>query len=58
VARLHNHNIVHCDIKLDNFMLFSGQYVKLIDFGYSQQAAPEVKFTGNTVGTIGFMAPE
>ena len=55
-AYAHRHRIIHCDIKPDNIILFSGNRVRLADFGVAKVAQKTVKASG--AGTIGYMAPE
>eukprot|EP00040_Diaphanoeca_grandis_P044411 m.12219 g.12219 ORF g.12219 m.12219 type:complete len:646 (-) comp9220_c0_seq1:120-2057(-) len=60
LAYLHANNIVHRDIKLDNFVFTSDRVdadLKLIDFGVSRQFIEGDKMT-RTTGTPVYMAPE
>merc|ERR1740117_1793788 len=60
LAFLHEHDIMHCDVKEPNLMLKTANYNKpevvLIDFGVAQKTAS----TSRTViyGTPGYIAPE
>jgi serine/threonine-protein kinase len=56
VAHAHHNKIIHCDIKPDNFIVFSGNQLKLGDFAFSKVAIRTLKASGS--GTIGYMAPE
>ena len=59
---LHNLNIVHRDIKIDNVLVSSilrGQATfKLADFGSSVQLASERDTASEYTGTKGYMSPE
>jgi calcium-dependent protein kinase len=59
VNYLHSQNIVHRDLKLDNFLFESSdsKHVKLIDFGMSRYWTNNKKMK-LACGTIGYMAPE
>lgn len=50
----HKMNIVHRDVKLENFVLFEDGYGKWTDFGFAEQGE---LFSG-IYGTKGLMAPE
>ncbi len=56
LATLHQHGIVHCDIKPENFILFSGPTLRLADFGIARNAGHTLNASGS--GTLGYMAPE
>jgi serine/threonine protein kinase len=57
---LHSKNIVHRDIKPENFLVFDSAgkiKLKLIDFGFAEQYAPEQKMT-DILGSPQYVAPE
>lgn len=56
VAHAHRCNVIHCDIKPDNFILFPDNQLRLTDFGYSKVAQHTLKASGS--GTVGYIAPE
>jgi serine/threonine-protein kinase len=56
LAVLHQHRIIHCDIKPENFILFPGPSVRLADFGIARLAIRTLRASGS--GTLGYMAPE
>eukprot|EP00928_Gymnodinium_smaydae_P039821 TRINITY_DN27122_c0_g1_i1.p1 TRINITY_DN27122_c0_g1~~TRINITY_DN27122_c0_g1_i1.p1 ORF type:complete len:542 (-),score=129.99 TRINITY_DN27122_c0_g1_i1:131-1756(-) len=63
IAYLHQHNIVHGDIKLENFVYDSEESdanLKLIDFGFSKDWGMERRGRKNVVaqGTAVYTAPE
>jgi len=63
---LQRHEIVHCDVKPDNFVMDSQGRIKLIDFGSSQvgsfeksnQDSSAVDNIERGLGTLNFSAPE
>ena len=60
VRYCHDHNIVHRDLKLENFLFENEEYgaeLKLIDFGLSQHFEPE-EVLHAPVGTPYYVAPE
>jgi serine/threonine-protein kinase len=56
VAHAHQCNVIHCDIKPDNFILFPEDRLKLTDFGFSKLAEHTLRASGS--GTVGYIAPE
>ncbi|XP_055678300.1 cGMP-dependent protein kinase, isozyme 2 forms cD4/T1/T3A/T3B-like isoform X1 [Lutzomyia longipalpis] len=57
IEYLHSKNIIYRDLKLENLMLDSSGYLKLIDLGCSKETVPGEK-TYSFVGTAAYMAPE
>jgi serine/threonine protein kinase len=56
LALVHQHRIVHCDIKPENFIVFPGPTLRLADFGIARIAIRTLHASGS--GTLGHMAPE
>ena len=56
LAHAHRANVIHCDIKPANFILFPNNQLKLTDFGFSKVAERTLKASGS--GTVGYIAPE
>ena len=57
VAHAHSRNIIHCDVKPDNFILFEENRLKLTDFGFSKVMLRRGQ-KGSGSGTVGYLAPE
>jgi serine/threonine protein kinase len=56
VAMAHAHHIIHCDIKPENVIVFSGNRIRLADFGIAKVSQKTIQ--GGGTGTVGYMAPE
>jgi len=57
VAFAHRKNVIHCDIKPENFILFHGGRLKLSDFGIAKLAS-RFTLSASGSGTVGYVAPE
>mmetsp|Transcript_49472 Transcript_49472/g.152641 ORF Transcript_49472/g.152641 Transcript_49472/m.152641 type:complete len:538 (-) Transcript_49472:38-1651(-) len=59
VNYIHTHDVVHRDIKLENFLYESPEsdHLKLIDFGFSKIWSPNTKMA-MSCGTLAYVAPE
>ncbi|KAI8080160.1 kinase-like domain-containing protein [Gilbertella persicaria] len=57
VSHLHQHDVVHRDIKPQNLLMTSNNTLKLIDFGHATRIK-DMKKTFHSVGSPAFMAPE
>jgi len=56
---LHEHGLVHLDVKPQNLIIQPDGLVKLIDFGLAQPAqTPQELIGGTTFGTVSYLAPE
>lgn len=55
LADAHEHDIVHCDVKPENLILFGDGRVRLGDFGLAKHARGSLS---SASGTVGYLAPE
>jgi len=61
IEYLHSNGLVHCDVKLDNFVYDrrGSDNLKLVDFGFSQRwDAASDETLDECIGTLAFVAPE
>uniref|UniRef100_I3K362 Striated muscle enriched protein kinase a n=1 Tax=Oreochromis niloticus TaxID=8128 RepID=I3K362_ORENI len=59
VEYLHNHRILHLDLKPDNIMVTNLNAIKIVDFGSAQTFNPlSLKQQESGPGTLEYMAPE
>ena len=56
LAHAHEHKIIHCDIKPENFILFPENRLRLADFGFAKISLRTLKASGS--GTVDYIAPE
>lgn len=57
LSYLHRKHIAYRDLKLENLIISSEGYVKIIDFGFAKQLGPGT-FTNTLCGTPDYLAPE
>jgi serine/threonine protein kinase len=57
VEYLHNNNIIHCDLKLDNIMIDPNKKIKITDFDLSKVSDGEF-ICNHPFGTDQYIAPE
>ena len=55
-AMAHSFNVIHCDVKPENVIVFAGNRVRLADFGIAKVSQKTIQ--GGGTGTVGYMAPE
>jgi serine/threonine protein kinase len=58
VRWLHQHGIVHRDLKCSNLMLASGPTVTVIDLGVAVGSGLELPWIDEEIGTLGYAPPE
>jgi serine/threonine protein kinase len=58
VAHVHEQNVVHGDVKLENIVIDSKRRVRLIDFGLSQERPANSRVTRGAGGTAFYRPPE
>jgi serine/threonine protein kinase len=59
LAHLHNHGLVHLDVKPQNILMTPDGVVKLIDFGLAQHAGGVQELIGGSAfGTAAYLSPE
>jgi len=56
VAHAHAYNVMHCDIKPENMILFADNVLRLSDFGLAKVSWRTIASSGS--GTLGHMSPE
>jgi serine/threonine protein kinase len=55
---IHEHEVVHRDIKPDNVMLVGHGRIKVMDFGAARKAGHKTRTVRQVLGTLAYLAPE
>eukprot|EP00613_Pedinella_sp_CCMP2098_P027972 CAMPEP_0171718258 /NCGR_PEP_ID=MMETSP0991-20121206/20514_1 /TAXON_ID=483369 /ORGANISM="non described non described, Strain CCMP2098" /LENGTH=430 /DNA_ID=CAMNT_0012309617 /DNA_START=245 /DNA_END=1537 /DNA_ORIENTATION=- len=58
LCHMHDHNLVHRDIKVENVMLSSDGHVKLVDYGLCCEISEVDGALVTPMGSLNYMAPE
>mmetsp|Transcript_59099 Transcript_59099/g.111605 ORF Transcript_59099/g.111605 Transcript_59099/m.111605 type:complete len:466 (+) Transcript_59099:129-1526(+) len=58
LCHMHDHNMIHRDIKVENVMLGSDGHVKLVDYGLCCEVGDKDGIPMSPVGSLIYMAPE
>jgi serine/threonine protein kinase len=59
ITYMHNHGVVHRDIKSNNIKIGLDGRVKLLDFGIAKsESSPGLTETGSVIGTLEYLSPE
>jgi serine/threonine protein kinase len=58
LKRIHDENVIHGDIKLENFVIDKTGKVRLIDFGLSEKLPDKDGFSNAACGSDNYRAPE
>lgn len=58
LSYIHQHNVIHCDLKLENIFIGKDSQIKIGDFGLAHIYEKKKRTIEDVKGTIGYIAPE